>query len=71
MQLNQKIAEEMWCYNCQHEWHTDDYFNCNVCPKCNGDRIYRCSGYGYFYAHLERNPEEKDKLLKSILDAKR
>lgn len=27
----QKINENMWCYNYEHEWNTDDYYECKDC----------------------------------------
>lgn len=58
-----KITEEMWCFNCEYEWITDDYYECIKCPNCNTEpvRIYRQSGYSFFYAYLEKHPENKPK----------
>lgn len=57
------VEENMWCFNCEHEWHTDDYHNCKKCPVCNIEpvRIYRTSSYSWFYAYLEKHPEKRPK----------
>ena len=57
----QKITEKMRCFNCEHEWTTNDYFECKECPNCKYEpvRIYRQGGF--FYAYLEKHPENKPK----------
>lgn len=66
----QKIAEEMWCFNCEHVWNTDDYFACKECPACKAaTRIYRTSSTAYFYANLEKHPEERERIDKAVADA--
>ena len=57
--MKQKIKENMWCFHCEHEWETDDYYNCKVCPNCKPEyqRIYRTSSFGFAYAHVEKHPE--------------
>lgn len=59
--MAQKINEEMWCYNCEHVWETEDYYNCHSCPNCNNEpiRIYRTSSFTCFYA-MEAKQKEKD-----------
>lgn len=55
----QKIEEHMWCWHCEHEWDTDDYYNCSECPNCKTEpiRIFRTSSFGFFYAHVAKHPE--------------
>lgn len=55
---NNKRPENMWCFNCEYEWFTDDYFNCNECPKCNQHPIYRTSSTSFFYAYLSKHPDK-------------
>lgn len=52
-----KYEKEMWCFNCEHEWITDDYLNCNKCPSCITEpiRIYRTDSTAIVYAQIERS----------------
>ena len=52
----QKIEEDMWCFNCEHTWVTDDYLNCVKCPNCDKERvrIYRTNSFMCFYAMREK-----------------
>lgn len=54
----QLVEENMWCFNCEHEWHTEDYINTRSCPNCKTKpiRIYRTSGTAFVYAHIEKHP---------------
>ena len=56
MREKQKIKENMWCFHCEHEWETEDYFNCKECPNCkpNNQRIYRTSSFSFMYAYHEK-----------------
>lgn len=56
-----KIEETMWCFHCDKEWHTDDYYNCKSCPNCTTEpkRIYRTSSFTFVYAYLEKHPDKK------------
>jgi glutaredoxin len=66
-----KHVEEMWCFSCDGIWETQDYYNCNQCVHCGStSRLYRTSSFSYFYAYLERHPEEKKKIDEDIADAK-
>lgn len=58
--MEQSHFENMWCFNCDHEWTTDDYYNCNACPNCNTIpiRIYRTSSTAFAYAHIAKHPEQ-------------
>jgi uncharacterized CHY-type Zn-finger protein len=55
----EKIQEEMWCGNCDHQWITDDYFNCNSCPNCETTpiKIYRQSSFSFVYAYMAKHPK--------------
>lgn len=55
-----KIEEEMWCYHCEKEWITDDYFGCKQCPNCTTTpvKIYRTSSMAWVYAYLRKHPEK-------------
>ena len=52
-----KFAEDMWCFNCEHRWHTMDYMNEDKCPKCDTKpiRIHRENSTAYVYAYLEKH----------------
>ena len=57
-----KIEENMWCFNCEHEWKTPDYHNCNSCPKCNSTKkLYRTSSTSFVYAYIEKHPDKEPK----------
>jgi predicted RNA-binding Zn-ribbon protein involved in translation (DUF1610 family) len=58
--MGDKITEEMWCYSCDHEWITEDYHNCNKCPKCGETPIYRQSSFSFVYAYLAKHPKKID-----------
>ena len=66
------IKEEMWCFECDGVFITEDYFQCKECPLCGNikGRLYRTSSFGFFYAYLERHPEEQKKINEGIEDAK-
>ena len=59
--MRQKIPEIMWCFHCDHEWPTDDYFECVKCPNCETQpvKIYRTSSFSWLYAYMEKHPEKK------------
>jgi Zn finger protein HypA/HybF involved in hydrogenase expression len=60
----EKIHETMWCFNCDTEFETDDYYKCNACPNCviKPVRIYRMSSFAFVYAYLEKHPEKSPKI---------
>ena len=58
------IEADMWCYNCEHEWITDDYYKCNECPECKGTKLYKTNSFSFAYAYLNKHPELKPKQLK-------
>lgn len=58
----EKVTETMWCWHCEHEWITDDYYGTmkdQKCPNCvlKPIQIMRTSSTGYAYAHLSKHPE--------------
>jgi len=59
MEQEKRLHEEdMWCFHCEHEWNTKDYFNENKCPNCKKKpiRIYRTSSTAFVYAYIEKHP---------------
>ena len=60
----------MWCWNCEHEWITDDYYTLmsdyntdnkiSKCPNCNIKpiRFYPTSSFGFAYAYMAKHPEK-------------
>ncbi len=72
--MSKVIAENMWCFHCEHNWDTEDYHACISCPNCyvKPVRIYRTSSTTYAYAYMEKHPEireEQDKKVKQFNDA--
>jgi predicted Zn-ribbon and HTH transcriptional regulator len=56
------LKENMWCYNCEHEWETPDYHNCNKCPNCTIEPIhmYRTSSTACLYAQFGKNRSKNE-----------
>jgi uncharacterized CHY-type Zn-finger protein len=66
-----KISEHMWCYHCEHEWETDDYYNCKECPNCKQEPIHimRTSSTGYLYAWMAKHKDDiRDKKIDNLLN---
>lgn len=61
----QKIVENMWCFHCEFEWETKDYYNCRECQNCKvkPTRIYRTSSTAFMYAHNEKHPVDYKKII--------
>jgi Zn finger protein HypA/HybF involved in hydrogenase expression len=51
-----KLTEMMWCYQCEHEWETNDYLNCDKCPNCTTEpiQILRQSSTSFVYAYMAK-----------------
>lgn len=67
-----KITENMWCWNCDHEWKTDDYYACKECVNCKivPVRIMRTSSIGFVYAWEEKygRQRKRDEKIGKIID---
>jgi predicted Zn-ribbon and HTH transcriptional regulator len=55
-----KVHAPMWCYNCEHEWKTDDYLITSKCPNCTQVpvKIYNMYNFSFAYAHIRKHPEQ-------------
>lgn len=67
----QKIEENMWCWNCEHEWDTDDYYECKTCPNCQIEPVHimRTSSTGYAYLWMQKNEWKlRDRKINEIIN---
>lgn len=55
----EKFQEDMWCYSCEHEWHTEDYEMEDKCPQCGKHPVYRQSGAMCLYARIQKQREKE------------
>jgi len=61
-------AEDMWCYACEHTWHTPDYFKTAECPTCHGTKIYRQSSMTFMYAVDQKRKEQNPPKVVTALE---
>lgn len=62
--MQPKIEKNMWCENCDMDFITDDYLNCEKCPNCDIEPVsfVRTDSTAFVYAYLAKHPENKLKI---------